>query len=107
MGVSGSFEYWVKETVAQCKPAWVKDRVEIISSGSDEDEGTDDEENWATSEEKEFFEEKWEIQMQVERTFICYVAVPCQGSALTVSSTDAHCPDIKNPRFCVNILHED
>lgn len=106
--VARSLEYLVEEVLSQCKPVWAKDRVELTSSSSNVAEGTDDdEENWATTEENEPCANKWEFQVQAERTFICYVAVPCHRSTVTVSSTDAHCPNIKNPRLCVNMLNED
>jgi len=83
--VSGTFEYLVEETLSQCKPAWVKDRVELTSSSSNVASGMNNDENWAAKiEDNELFANKWEIQVQVAHTFLCFVVVPCQVSAVSV-----------------------
>ena len=45
-----------------------------------------------------------EWKVQVVRTFIC-CEVSCETSDVTRSSTDAHCPNIKNPRNRFNAMH--
>mmetsp|Transcript_33697 Transcript_33697/g.61463 ORF Transcript_33697/g.61463 Transcript_33697/m.61463 type:complete len:265 (-) Transcript_33697:8-802(-) len=113
--VSKAFDHLLCEVLAQHKPAWVKSRVEISLIDNGSDNGSDvghasssNERNYPSvcdtlEDIGEMSPDTWKVQ--VVRTFIC-CEVHCETSDVTRSSTDAHCPNLKNPRNRLTAMHE-